>query len=424
MIPAKQLAGLAAGAALLLVPLTVAAAPQPAVAPPFAAYYREHDGMRVLGNPRTGLTTAAGLYAQYFEKGRIEQVAGPIENEAWRFTYGRLAAELIERGSTLPVSGATSSLTYRDLQPAIAPERREPSPQPGAIGPVDHGPLGVFVPVDPSLRSGPGHYVARSFWEYMQRDDLFPGGWLHDIGLPLSAPVGMELTKNGQRRTVLVQVFERTILTEDLENPADYRVERANIGTDYLNAFPAGSQDHKIIAGLADEINAPRDSYRLQIGYSDDSYAVVAIIPHVAAGPGVALLSRTGERWVVFARHGNILADNANDELRNQGVPDLLLPLNNPFYDELRAAALQALNAPAAGGPFSVATERIDQGFARLRVSRSDTVTDAIFMFARLDDQGRWTILNYGSAFDEQFYQQEGIPATLWLTYHQPQPSA
>ena len=39
-------------------------------------------------------------------------------------------------------------------------------------------------------------------------------------------------------RQVLIQVFQRTILTYDPMNPTDFQVERANVGTDYRRAFP------------------------------------------------------------------------------------------------------------------------------------------------------------------------------------------
>ena len=40
-------------------------------------------------------------------------------------------------------------------------------------------------------------------------------------------------------RQIVVQAFQRTILTYDPLNPADYQVERANVGTDYARALPA-----------------------------------------------------------------------------------------------------------------------------------------------------------------------------------------
>ena len=44
-------------------------------------------------------------------------------------------------------------------------------------------------------------------------------------------------------RDVLVQAFQRTILTYDPLNPADYQIERANVGTDYARAFPERFSD-------------------------------------------------------------------------------------------------------------------------------------------------------------------------------------
>lgn len=61
--------------------------------------------------------------------------------------------------------------------------------------------------------------VAAPFWRYMLHSDLFPGGWLHDVGLPISAAVTIKVTKNlpggPVPRTITMQAFQRTILTDD-----------------------------------------------------------------------------------------------------------------------------------------------------------------------------------------------------------------
>ena len=41
------------------------------------------------------------------------------------------------------------------------------------------------------------------------------------------------------QRTITMQAFQRTILTDDALNPPDWQIERANVGTDYRKAFPA-----------------------------------------------------------------------------------------------------------------------------------------------------------------------------------------
>ncbi len=69
----------------------------------------------------------------------------------------------------------------------------------------------------------------------VNRSDLFPGGWLHDIGLPMTEAVWAKVDKGDMKgRDVLIQAFQRTVLTYDPANPPDWQVERANVGTDYL----------------------------------------------------------------------------------------------------------------------------------------------------------------------------------------------
>jgi hypothetical protein len=85
-----------------------------------------------------------------------------------------------------------------------------------------------------------GHLVPRRFWEYINRAELFPGGWLHDVGLPLTEAFSTTVTKNGVMRVVIMQAFERTVLTYDPANPAEWQIERANIGAQYLATRQGG----------------------------------------------------------------------------------------------------------------------------------------------------------------------------------------
>ncbi|HEY0603449.1 MAG TPA: hypothetical protein VGD58_11080, partial [Herpetosiphonaceae bacterium] len=288
------------------------------VAAPFAEYYSRRQGVRVLGGPRTGLLqvpdTAATerlVYAQIFEKGRIEYHPEVQDNPTWRFAYGRLAATLIEQGATLPVGGERSSVSYRDLQAAIAPERREQPPLPSAGGPIDLGERGVFVPVNEALDFGSGHYVPRPFWNYINRQDLFPGGWLHDVGLPLSAALEVQVTKGTAARAITLQVFERAILTNDPQNPADFRIERANVGSDYLAAFPFGAEDQAINAAIQAELGTP-PAFVAQIQRVENDVARVLMLPTTGAdrAPAWLYLRKIEGRWRPLAG----LVKNPGDE--------------------------------------------------------------------------------------------------------------
>ena len=228
-------------------PLTVAeGAPQcrvlPAgdIAPMFARFYTERDALRLLGRSLGEVGVWNGLPFQLFEKGRLEDhSANAALPPAWRFQYGLLVDELMQAGVQLPIGGDTSTLTYADLRARAAPEARI-APPAGFTGLTAMLPDGsVFVPFTADLSPAPGHVIAPWFWEYINRQDLFPGGWLHDVGLPITEPLEALVDKGRHKgRRIIVQAFQRTILTDDPLNPPQWRIERANVGSDYACAFP------------------------------------------------------------------------------------------------------------------------------------------------------------------------------------------
>jgi hypothetical protein len=235
-----QLTG-ALALALLLPAGAARAQTGPGVAEPFRDYYNRYQGMRVLGPPVTGLLEAEGYPAQYFEKGRLEDHRRVEVDPRWQFMYGRLTAELVERDPNGTVSG--TALTYGEIRAAADPANRH-EPPPGFRGGVATLWDGTFVPYDPFLRPAAGFIVQASFWSYITRADLFPGGWLHDVGLPMTDAFIVSAFKYGEWRPIVVQAFERTVLTYDPKNPRDWQVERGNIGLDALRTLqgpqPAG----------------------------------------------------------------------------------------------------------------------------------------------------------------------------------------
>jgi hypothetical protein len=232
----RYIAWLVAGVVLLALLPGSAARAQPPVAEPFRDYYAQHEGLRVLGRPLTGLIDVYGYPAQYFEKGRIEDHRDEVDNPEWAFMYGRVTAELLEIASNCLVSA--TSMTYAQLRLAANPQARRSAPA-GFTGGMAALAEGVFVPHDSQLRSAPGYIVPTFFWDYINRAELFPGGWLHDTGLPLTAALPVKVYKNGELRTVTLQAFERAVLTYDPLNPAEWQVERGNIGADSQHRTPA-----------------------------------------------------------------------------------------------------------------------------------------------------------------------------------------
>jgi len=218
-------------------PILVRVAANP-VAPFFERFYAERQGLRVLENTLAAQLIEDGIAVQYFEKGRMED--HPEEpNPAWRFQYGLLVDELAAVRAGLPVGGDASTLNYGAIHLLALPDVRTAAPQDFSGGTVMLPDGSVFIPFSAALQPGPGHIVPASFWTYVNNQDLFPGGWLHDVGLPITPPVEAVVDKGPDKgRRILVQAFQRTILTYDPSNPADYIIERANVGTDYARAFP------------------------------------------------------------------------------------------------------------------------------------------------------------------------------------------
>lgn len=203
-----------------------------AIAQPFHTYYWNHQGDRVLGNVQSVLMENDGYGVQYFEKGRLEDHSSQISDPAWHIMTGRLTVEMMEQAPTIAING--TMLTYGELYRATYSRFPPPAGFTGGTMAVEGG---VFVPFDAELRPVAGYIVPFYFWDYINRADFFPHGWLHDIGLPLTDVLEVQVMKDGAYRTVKLQAFERTILTYDGQNPPAWQVEQANVGTDMLLAM-------------------------------------------------------------------------------------------------------------------------------------------------------------------------------------------
>jgi hypothetical protein len=88
-----------------------------------------------------------------------------------------------------------------------------------------------------------GHNIASPFWDFMQRsgpvweDNSLRDGkvvdWLFAMGYPISEPYWVKSKVGGVEKDVLVQAFERRILTYTPDNPDAFKVEMGNVGSHY-----------------------------------------------------------------------------------------------------------------------------------------------------------------------------------------------
>lgn len=195
----------------------------------------------------------------YLDKARME-ISHPDANpdDDWFVTSGLLVRELISgqmqlgddayeqwQPADIPVAGdleapPDQTITYARLRPFASIEgqgRRRP--RPAEAGPL----IAVISPAGKvaedtrfasyKVRAGGyddvlGHNIADVFLAAMPAEQL-----LYIAGRPLTEPYWAQVPVAHERRDVLVQAFERRVLTYTPSNPSDWRVEWGNVGRQY-----------------------------------------------------------------------------------------------------------------------------------------------------------------------------------------------
>lgn len=211
---------------------------------------------------------------QYFDKGRMEiNNPGGDATSPWFVTSGLIDRELISgriqigsnsylntgAGARVPVAGDpdTAFPTYADLQRIV--DRGQPDLT-GQFAATVLLPGGTATRADAASDLGAryAHYVSyngpagtmvgynipSAFWDFMTQpglieqsgaevtaDPLFD--WIFVLGYPIADPVWAQVKLQGATQWVLIQPFERRVLTYTPSNPAAWRVEMGNIGQHY-----------------------------------------------------------------------------------------------------------------------------------------------------------------------------------------------
>ncbi len=88
-----------------------------------------------------------------------------------------------------------------------------------------------------------GHNIADVFWKFMnQEGQIYQGGqflnapvidWVAAMGFPLTEAYWSRVVVAGQEKDVLIQLFERRVLTYTPDNPDAFKVEMGNVGVHY-----------------------------------------------------------------------------------------------------------------------------------------------------------------------------------------------
>uniref|UniRef100_A0A831TB21 CAP domain-containing protein n=1 Tax=Thermorudis peleae TaxID=1382356 RepID=A0A831TB21_9BACT len=193
----------------------------------------------------------------YLDKARLEITdQGGDPTSAWFVTSGLLVRDMILGAAQVgdnafqpvgpaqvPLAGDPAPLnpdapTYASLHhlAAIAPGRAVPDRTGQPV--VEVLSRDGTVTTDPSLGSTTyawydpvtGINVAAVFWEWTQGQ---PWDWLYVLGHPISEPYWIRTRVAGAEQWVLVQAFERRLLTYTPSNAMGWQVEFGNVGRHY-----------------------------------------------------------------------------------------------------------------------------------------------------------------------------------------------
>ena len=204
----------------------------------------------------------------YFDKGRLDVLDPEAStSDEWYAVGGRLVAEMlagsVQLGDSFFVKRATPAIpltgdfdqplpvTYQTLAPyssvwsgdqdepgRLALRERQASPRAGeavtaklgADGWINRNSAADHGVTYGSFDETTSHNYASVFEEWVAAQPYHP---LYLLGHPISEPYWIDTVVDGEPRTVLVQAFERRVLTFTPGNPEGYRVESANVGRHY-----------------------------------------------------------------------------------------------------------------------------------------------------------------------------------------------
>ncbi len=204
-------------------------------------------------NPAAAWYVTNGLLVQ-------EMVSGQLQTGDRRFEPAPCPTDPARRGcaSTMPVAGDgennSSAPTYADMSGFVTGVDRStgqristtllPSEGQDRRLVVNSRPdlatdATELVEYDPTTR----HNIPRVLWNYMnQRGSVYVNGRyvqqqvvdpLFAFGRPISEPYWTQARVSGETRDVLIQLFERRVLTYTPANPQEFQVEMGNVGQHY-----------------------------------------------------------------------------------------------------------------------------------------------------------------------------------------------
>jgi cytochrome c5 len=174
--------------------------------------------------PRPDDYVTTGLLATELVSGRLQTGRSTFEERA--------PAAVTVAGDANDPNGPTYA-TFRNLTGRVEASQSAVMAtvdRAGAVG--QNGALGnyteyvFFVPET-------GHNIPRVFWDFLKSNETTFGPWWFPAGLPITEAYWARVRVGGVEKDVLVQVFQRRVLTYTPDNDPAFQVEMGNVGRQY-----------------------------------------------------------------------------------------------------------------------------------------------------------------------------------------------
>jgi hypothetical protein len=202
---------------------------------------------------------------QYFDKGRMDEAGSDVMGRlVWEMRSGKIQLgdqlnDIDQRApAQIPIVGDLQTpyqaISYADFAALESPQANDRWPN------LRGQTINSFLQAGPLLSTRPdlaisaselvwydetaGHNVPAIFWDFLNRQGFVQMGgqitsdrlidWERYVGRPISEAYWTSAYVAGQEREILVQLYERRVLTYTPSNPAGFEVEFANVGQHYL----------------------------------------------------------------------------------------------------------------------------------------------------------------------------------------------
>ncbi len=194
---------------------------------------------------------------QYFDKSRMEINDPDVDrNSQWFVSNGLLTIELVSgkmqygdnrfenrSPANIPVAGDLTNNggpTYASLAGLTVTSGNFAGNRAGQALKDSVNGNGQVSQIQPPMATNYAYYepqtrhnVPSVLWNWMQN---IPGSnWTFALGYPISEAYWSQFNVGGQSKMVLVQLFQRRVLTYTPSNDAAWQVEMGNIGLHYFN---------------------------------------------------------------------------------------------------------------------------------------------------------------------------------------------